>query len=89
MNRNGKELNDSNKKRSATITNFCSVNVSIPHNERGVEILSGTCELEGCHIKGEELQFIMTKSNLEDEENNSYKELKVEQYIVGLDKHFK
>lgn len=40
-------LYDSNKKRFATITNFCSVNVSISHNERGVEILSGTCEFQG------------------------------------------
>lgn len=84
------------EKDTAKITDFCSVNVKVPHNKQGEKILSETCELEGCHIKGEELQFLMTKSNLDKEEknkehkkDNEYKELKVVQYIVGLDKHFK
>lgn len=79
-------LNSGSKKTAGKIDDFCKVNVNIPHNEQGQKILSGACELEGCHIKGEELQFLMTKSNVED---SNYKELKVEQYIVGLDKHFK
>ena len=39
------------------------------------------------------MQFLMTKSNLDKEEkkerDDEYKALKVVQYIVGVDKHFK
>lgn len=70
----------------AELTDFKAVQIDVPHNKQGAEILSGECELEGCHIKGDELQFIMTKSN---NELDSTKALKVVQYIVGIDKKFK
>lgn len=66
------------------LTNRRLVYIQIPHNKEGVQILSGTCEIEGCHIKGDELQFILTKSKKKG--NASIDVGKGVQYIVGMKK---
>lgn len=55
----------------------------IPNNKEGTPILTGTCEIEGCHIKGDDLQFILTNSK---DALKNIKADKAVQYIVGVKK---
>lgn len=71
---------------SCKISEYYQVPVTVPYNSSGQPILSGELELEGCHIKGEELQFLITRANKETASNT--KADKVQQFIVATDKHF-
>ncbi len=74
---------------SGKISEYHQVSVTVPHNASGQPVLTGELELEGCHIKGEELHFLMTRSNKENKEvAPNAKADKVQQFIVGTDKHF-
>lgn len=86
---------DSNK-----ITNKRKVAVAIPYNKQGTPILNEAYqhEIEGCHIKGDVLQFLLTDS--QNQLNKNQKEIqekkktdatysapnKVVQYIVEMKK---
>lgn len=85
-------------KESGSISKIRKVGVRIPYNQEGKPILSKSYahEIEGCHIKGNLIQFILTESQhsynekqqqkTKDKKNDDkYKETdKVEQYIVEM-----
>lgn len=80
-------------KDSNAISNIRRVGVRIPFNQEGKPILSDAYphEIEGCHLKGSLIQFILTETqHSQDEkhkkkEKNKYKKTaKVEQFIVEM-----
>lgn len=65
------------------LKNHRLIYVQVPYNKEGTPILTGTCEIEGCHIKGDDLQFILTNSK---DALKNIKADKAVQYIVGVKK---
>ncbi len=54
--------------------------VNIPINAQKVPILTGACEIEGCHVRGKKIRFLMTQAK----DKGSYRLAKSPQYIVSL-----
>lgn len=66
-------------------SNHRMIQVKIPVNSAGKKVINTTAEIEGCHIQGSELHFLMTPSK--DSKNGETKSpAKTWQYIMSVSK---